>query len=126
MSWRNKAQVFPASVSPTPGSPVCALTTTEARPEWQLSSTDVLGKPVVLEMCLQIAWQISTLCFAEEFQLISFLSSKSDSLPPPYLHIPHLLHTSSVRCSFLPITGLDSIAVKHLKRAEQEKRWAVT
>lgn len=83
MSWRNKAQVFPASVSPTPGSPVCALTATEARPEQQLSSTAVLGKPVVLEMCLQIAWQISTLCFAEEFQLISFLKIGFPATPIP-------------------------------------------
>lgn len=49
----NKVQAFPMSVSHT----------AETTPEQQLSSRDVLGKLVVVEIYLLAAWQIFILCF---------------------------------------------------------------
>lgn len=92
----------------------CVLATVETAPEQQLSSTNVLGKPVVAEAYFQIAWQI---------QLISFLKT-----PFPATAVPTCSSspTYSVRHVFPPVTGLDSVPVKHVKRAEQKKRGAVT
>jgi len=67
-SWRDTAQAFPTSVSPTAGGLACAPTTTESTPQQRLPSTGGLGKPAAVAIRLQLAWQSSALSFAEEFQ----------------------------------------------------------
>lgn len=103
-SWCNKAWAFHTSVSPVAGSPVCIPTMMGTTPERQLASTDIWGKTcgggnlsTDWHVCPLFCWGISP-CF--------FFPQKSSSLWGWHLRFPHLLHTFSVRCSFLPITGL--------------------
>lgn len=102
---------------------MCTLIMTDTTPEWQLSSTDVLGKTCdcgnLLIDCLENLHPV------EEISVSFFSQNRVLCHSNTYIFLTSCVPLLS-DAHFYPLLGVNSMAVKHLERAEQEKRCAVT